>query len=52
MTRRVKVKAIQRADLDHETIAMALWVQTKAILRERRAQEARAKRRREARREQ
>lgn len=49
MTKNVKVKGIQRADgsIDTEMISLALWIQSKRIVRERRLAEerARAKRR-------
>ncbi len=51
--RRIKVRGVQKGELDTEQIALVLWLQAKRVLRERRAQEAAAKaKRRERQREQ
>lgn len=43
MTKKLKVKGIQRDEPDTEMIALALWIQSKRIVRERRENEARAR---------
>lgn len=44
-SRRIKVKGVRRTDgeIDTEVLSMVLWLQSKRILRERRAAEAKAK---------
>ena len=47
--KRIQVKGVRRRDTDSEMIALVLWLQAKRLLRDKRAQEAKAKERREAR---
>jgi hypothetical protein len=51
MPRKVKATGVRRAtpDIDTESIALALWVQSKRIARERRNAEERARRKRQER---
>ena len=51
MTRRIKIKAVPKEELDTEALSLIYWLQAKRVLRERREQEERAKRRRRQRRE-
>jgi hypothetical protein len=46
---RIRVSGERRDEIDTEQIAIALWLQTKRILRDRRESEAKAKRKREGR---
>lgn len=45
MTKRIKVRGVQHTDAetDTEMIALALWIQSKRILQERRENESRAR---------
>jgi hypothetical protein len=45
-SKRIKVKAIRRREIDSEQLALVYWLQAKRILRERREQEARERARR------
>jgi hypothetical protein len=43
--RRIKVTGVKRDEIDTEQLALVYWLQAKRILRERRANEQKAKRR-------
>jgi hypothetical protein len=43
--RRIKVEGVRRREIDAEQLALVYWLQAKRILRERREQEAKARRR-------
>ena len=46
MTRKIRIKAVPREEIDTEQLALIYWLQAKRVLRERREQEERAKKRR------
>ena len=46
MTRRIRINAIPKDEIDTEQLALIYWLQAKRVLRERREQEERAKKRR------
>jgi hypothetical protein len=50
-SRRITVKGVRKDVIDTEQLALVYWLQAKRILREKREQEARAKAKREQRRE-
>lgn len=50
MPKKVETEGVQRAAPDTEMIAVALWIQSKRIVRQRRANEAKARARQQERR--
>lgn len=43
MARKIKVTGVPKDELDHEQIALVIWLQAKRIQRERREREAKAR---------
>ncbi|UUY01566.1 hypothetical protein LRS13_12560 [Svornostia abyssi] len=51
MARRIKVQGVPRDEIDHEQLALVFWLQAKRAMRERREREAKARAKREGKRD-